>query len=229
MNKENKTGLIINISAIVIFLGILTYFSVEYTPQLVKYIKDPELFAKLVKSYGFVGFLILEGINILQVVIAIIPGEFVQIASGYVYGTLLGTLCSFAGIFVGSVIVFYATRVLGYNLVKTFISKEKLEKYNFLFNNPKAGFILGVIFLIPAMPKDVFVYLAGLTPIKPIRFFTYSMIGRLPAIFISAYAGSHLESKDYKSVIIIAIIAVLLFLSGVLFKDKIFEKLGHKN
>jgi uncharacterized membrane protein YdjX (TVP38/TMEM64 family) len=228
LKKEIKISLIINIAAAVIFVGILTYCSIKYTPQLFKYFHNPQLFAENIKSYGFFGFLIFEGINILQVIIAIIPGEFVQIAAGYIYGTLFGTLCSTIGILIGTVLVFYSTRILGYNLVKAFVSEKSLEKYHFLINNPKAEIILGILFLIPGMPKDMLVYLAGLTPIKPIRFFILSMVGRLPGMFISAYAGSHLHSKDYTSVIVIAVIAALIFFMGVLFRDKIFEKLGHK-
>jgi uncharacterized membrane protein YdjX (TVP38/TMEM64 family) len=93
-----------------------------------------------------------------------------------------------------------------------------------------------VLFLIPGVPKDALTYLAGLTPIKPIRFLFLTSIARFPGVFSSCYIGSKLQSQHYVTVIVVSVIAVLLFILGVIFQErlvnclhKLKEKRHHKN
>ncbi len=160
-------------------------------------------------------------LQVVQVVIVIIPGEAVQIAGGFVYGTFMGTVYSLAGIFIGSVIAFFLVKFVGYPVLKLFVPKRQLEKFNFLFSSPKADIILFILFLIPGLPKDILTYIAGLTPVRNLKFFAIIMTARLPGIFISSIIGQHMYSGNYLVVIIVSAVAVLLFLAGWLFKDKI--------
>ena len=45
-----------------------------------------------IQSQGPVGVLILLGLQLLQIIVAFIPGEVVQVAAGMLYGPLFGTL-----------------------------------------------------------------------------------------------------------------------------------------
>jgi len=78
-----------------------------------------------------------------------------------------------------------------------------------------------LLFLIPGIPKDTLVYVAGLTPIKPLTFLPICLIARLPALWGSAYIGANLQEKDYLPVWIVSGVALVLFVLGVIFKDKI--------
>jgi uncharacterized membrane protein YdjX (TVP38/TMEM64 family) len=125
------------------------------------------------------------------------------------------------GILLGSMIAFFAARLLGYALVKTFVSPKKLEQFGFLINNPKSEIAMFALFLVPGIPKDSLVYIAGLTPIKPVRFFLLSMIARFPGLWGSAYIGANLQEKDYLPVWIMSGAALVLFVAGVLNRDRI--------
>jgi uncharacterized membrane protein YdjX (TVP38/TMEM64 family) len=164
---------------------------------------------------------------VLQVVVAAIPGEFVQIAGGYVYGTWLGTLYSLTGIVTGSVLVFLVARVLGYPLVKMLVAPKQLEKFQFMINSEKSEVAMFLLFLIPGIPKDILTYIAGITPIKPFRFFVIITVGRLPALLASSYIGHSTQKGNYTTVIILSIAALILFLAGLLLKDKIMDRLHH--
>jgi uncharacterized membrane protein YdjX (TVP38/TMEM64 family) len=94
-------------------------------------------------------------------------------------------------------------------------------------NNSKSDVAMFTLFLIPGIPKDILVYLAGLTPIKPLKFFTIYTTARFPAVFFSAYIGANLKTRNYLPVIIISVLAVVLFVVGLLKKDWLIDKLGH--
>lgn len=224
MKKENKTYLVINGIVVVVIVALLIFVFVKYGAQIMDKIKNPEEFALWMKSFGTVGALILIGFQALQIIFAVIPGEVIQIASGTAFGGFFGSLYSIIGLLLGSFIVFFAVRYLGFGFINALVPKKHLEKYTKLLNDPKFEIILFVIFIIPGLPKDILVYFAGLTPIKPLRFFLISLIARSPAIIGSAVIGASLGKENYTVVIIIAAIAVVAFVIGIIFQEKIIHK-----
>lgn len=222
--SSEKRKLILNIVLIAGFLALLACLAVRFAPEITGLAKEPEHFREVLNSYGWKGVLVFMSIQLLQVVVAAIPGEFVQFAGGYIYGTWLGTFYSLAGIAAGSVIVFFVARLLGYPIVRTFISQKKLEQFDFMLNSSKSEIVMFLLFLIPGIPKDILTYIAGLTPVKPLRFFIIITLGRLPALLASSYIGYHAWKGNYTIVIILSAAALLLFGAGILLKDRIISR-----
>lgn len=227
MERQKRPYFIAKIALLLVFLLIVIYLSVRFAPRVTRLASQPERFSEFLASYGAVSALIYIAIQVTQVVIAVIPGEIIQIGGGFVFGTALGTLYSVIGIFLGTLIVFYTTRLLGFSLVKTFIPQNKIQKFDFLINNPKSEIAMFILFLIPGIPKDTLVYIAGLTPIKPLNFLLICMIGRFPGLLGSAYIGANLQQKHYLLVTIISAIALVLFVVGIIVKDKVINKIHH--
>jgi len=209
--------------AVGIAVGLLVFASVKYAPELTRLMSKPERFKEFLDSYGTASALIYILLQALQIIIAIIPGEVVQIAGGYAFGTFLGTFYSVTGTVVGMLVVFFATRLLGYSLVKMFVPQKKLERFDFLMNDPKSEIAIFLLFLIPGIPKDALTYIAGLTPIKPLRFILIATIARFPGLWGSAYIGANLEKKNYLMVWIFSAVALVLFVAGLLLKDRIID------
>ena len=224
LSEKKKLKLVLNIVLIAGFLALLVFAAIRYGPEITRLASKPEQLREVLNSYGWQGVLIFMLIQLLQVVVAAIPGEVVQLAGGYIYGTWLGTLYSLTGIVAGSVIVFFVARLLGYPLVKTFVSKKNLEKFDFMMNNSKSEIAMFILFLIPGIPKDILTYIAGLTPVKPLRFFVIITIGRLPALLASSYIGYNTQKGNYLIVIILSAAALVLFSAGILLKDRIIDK-----
>jgi uncharacterized membrane protein YdjX (TVP38/TMEM64 family) len=105
------------------------------------------------------------------------------------------------------------------------ISPAQLEKFRFLVCRPKSEIAIFVLFLIPGIPKDVLVYISGLTPIRMLRFLVISTVGRLPGVVGSAYIGANLQQKDFHVAYIMFGISLVLFIAGVLMRDKIIDRL----
>lgn len=227
MDKGKKQKLALYIIPIAVFLGIMMYLAVRFGAQLTALAREPEELRNILNSYGWLGVLVFMGIQMLQVLVAVIPGEFVQLAGGYIYGTWLGTLYSLTGIVLGSVLVFFIARLLGYPLVKLLVSKKHLERFNFIINSNKSEAAMFILFLIPGAPKDILTYLAAITPVKPLKFFAIITMGRLPALLASSYIGSSTQKGNYVIAITLSVAAVILFVAGVFLKDKIINRV-HK-
>jgi len=208
------------------FVSLIIYLTMLYGPKIRELSRKPEELMGLLNSYGWKGVLVFIGIQMLQVVVAFIPGELVQIAGGYIYGAWLGTLYSLIGIVAGSVIVFSIARLLGYPLVRLLVPASYLEKFSFIINSKKSEAAMFLLFLIPGIPKDVVTYIAGVTPVKPLTFFTIITIGRFPALLASSFIGSNTQKGNYGIAIILSVAALILFIAGLLLKDKIIEKIS---
>ena len=225
MNIINKYQKEVKVILFMVFIAAVVWVSIVYTPQIIKVISNAGKFKDYITSFGSNGVIVYLIFNIAHVIIIVIPGELLQIAGGYIYGTFWGTVYTFSGMMLGIIIVFFITRWLGYSVIKIFLPKEKLDKFNFIINSPKSEVILFVLFLIPGIPKDALTYIAGLTPIKPLRFLLLTGVARFPGVFGSCYIGAKLESHNYLNVIVVSAVAVILFILGIIFQEKIVNHL----
>ena len=83
-------------------------------------------FEAYIDNLGIWGFFVMLGIQILQVIIAIIPGEPVEIISGVLYGGFGGLCLCLLGILIGTAAIYFAVKKLGYPLVHKFVSNEPI-------------------------------------------------------------------------------------------------------
>jgi uncharacterized membrane protein YdjX (TVP38/TMEM64 family) len=204
-----------------LFIGLIVALIVLFHEQLWSLFKDREAIRGWIEGRGLWGPLAFIFLQIVQVVIFVIPGEIVQIAGGYAFGFWLGSLYSLAGITLGSLVNFYAGRLLGRPFVESLFDREKIEKVEAVTGSGKgaAGFFL--LFVIPGIPKDVLCYVAGVTKLQLLAFLAVSMAGRLPGILGSSYMGSSAYSGAYTGAIIVLVVAAVLFLLGLIFRERI--------
>ncbi len=214
---------------LVVLLVLMIVLAAHYTGPITRLVGNSAKFGEYLESFGVWGTLVFVAIQAVQVIIAPIPGEFTQLAGGFIYGTALGTLYSCIGILIGSIVVFSLGRVLGLPILKRVIPEHAFVKFGFLLNHPRTELVILALFLIPGSPKDILTYIAGLTPVKPVRFFISAMVARFPGILLSAYIGAHVEAKEYGDVIVASIIALGLFVAGVLMQDRIVGRLKRRS
>lgn len=170
------------------------------------------------KGRVMITYLILQ---CLQIIICIIPGQGLQFAVGYFYGIPIGFVLSMFGALIGSIITYYLAKILGHDAVHLFFGEEKIKAMIHRLNSKKAAIIIFFIFLIPGVPKDLCNYAAGLSEMKLKPFLVVSMIGRSAGILGSVVIGSMINSKNYVVAIIIAVIALILFILGIIYHKKV--------
>lgn len=185
-----------------------------------------------VRNAGPVGFLILLGLQFLQIVVAFIPGEVVQIAAGLLYGPWIGALVILLGCIISSAFIFVLVHKLGAPFVQSMVPAQYLEKFRKFEQTGKLNIIVFILFLIPGLPKDVFTYLVPLTDMRMRTFLLLSNVGRIPGIIVSTYAADGLaEGRFMESAVIFAVAAVIAVL-GIVFRERIMktlEKHSHKD
>lgn len=207
-----------------VVVAAMVYLTVKYAGPLTRFFSNASQFGDYLASFGIWGAGVFVLIQALQVVIAPIPGEVTQFAGGFIYGTMAGAGLSMIGILSGSVIVFGLGRWIGLPLLQVMMPEKTFQKFEFLLNHPKTELVILLLFLIPGSPKDFLTYIAGLTPVKPLHFFIAAMVARFPGILLSSYIGAHVEAKAYGPVIVATVIALGLFVAGVLLQDRIMRR-----
>lgn len=222
--KKSKKDVIKIIFLIIIIISIfaLTIWLMPWILSLKeKQVRDE--FKQFVLSKGILGIFILLGLQVMQVVLAFIPGEVIEILAGGLYGTLGGYFLCTIGMLIGTIAIFYTVKVLGYPFINKMIGDEKLSKYKFLNDTKRLEIVVLIMFFIPGTPKDLLTYFIPLTKIKPIRFFVINTVARIPSIISSTYLGSSLIKGEWiKSGIVFAVVAIAGLL-GIIYNQKIIE------
>lgn len=222
INKYRDYIITIAVTLFIIWIGY------EYYNKYFDTLKNPLMIKEMIMAYGKYSIFVFFSLQILQVVAFFIPGEIIQIAGGYIYGTLWGSLISMVGITLGSSIVFMLSKRFGKPLVDRIIPTKSIKKFRGIWKSEKVNIIVFIVYLLPGMPKDAMAYICGISNINFRDFITYSTIGRLPGIVISAYFGYNVNLGNWAVLISISIIMVVLFLIGILKGDKIIKKLTKK-
>lgn len=224
IHKSNKKKFII--LALILIILLITYiFTKDTILKLYKLIMDGPRLKLYLESFGYLSGVVFLIFQILQVLIFIIPGEIIQAAGGYVFGTLLGTLISLIGIGIGSFILFVISHKYGRNFVEKFVSKDLQSKLENILSTKRKKLIVFILYLIPGMPKDCLVMICALTNMNSKDFIIWSMIGRIPALFLSSYFGANIASGNHIKAIIICIVAIIITVIVLLYKEKVFKKL----
>lgn len=192
-------------------IGVPLYIYLEY-PELIGQFRTMESTNDFLARYEGIGIFIYVGLQIIQVLVSIIPGQVVQFAGGYAYGFWLGYLLAILGIGVGTVLSFYLARFLGRDAMHVIFGKERITKFINQLNSKKAFAVILILFVIPGIPKDLIVYAAGVSEFRFRIFFILSLTGRTPALMITIMMGSMLHKGSYFGMIMLGIGAVLAFI-----------------
>ena len=180
---------------------------------LIEYLREPEKFRTWVDEAGVMGRVYFLGIQILQVVVAIIPGEPVEIGAGYAFGAVEGTLLCILGTVMGSMAVYFFVRRFGIKAVEIFFPVEKIERLRFLNTVQKRDALMFLLMFIPGTPKDLLGYLAPIVGITPGAWLFITSVARIPSIVTSTVGGGALGGQNYGFAV--AAFAVTLLISGI--------------
>ena len=142
----------------VLVILILAGFGLTYWREIWAVLTRPQArdaFIEFVRGKGVLGVFIFLGIQLLQVVVAFLPGEAVEFAAGLLYGTWAGLLLCLLGILLASCTVYAFVRLFGAKR----IDEKAFTKYRFLRDEAHIRFSVFLVFFIPGTPKDLLTYL----------------------------------------------------------------------
>jgi len=180
----------LGIVAVVVGMGVLAtlLLTAWREPVLGLYFHRDRLEA-LVHSLGPAGPLAIVALQVLQIVLAPVPGQLVGMASGFLFGPWLGTLYNMIGVVCGNALSLFIARRFGRAAVERLCDRRALARIDRLTGRLGLPVIL-LIYILPFLPGDTITLVAGLTDI-PLRSIMLAVLfGRLPGIFISSLIGS---------------------------------------
>lgn len=212
--KHKKTVAAIAFGIFLLFCVLVGYF---IGVPMIRLVKEPERFRAWVDGYGLWGRLIFVAMVVLQVVVAFIPGEPIELAAGYAFGFWEGSLLTLGGIVIGSWMVFALVRKFGVMLVEVFFPREKIDRFSFLRDPKKSETLAFVLMLLPGTPKDFLSYFAGLTPLRTKKWLLIVAVARIPSLVTSTATGAAAGEGNYLLSGIMIGITVLLTAAGLLY------------
>lgn len=214
MQTKKKTIIFTFLLVLFFILIIILYKPLTY------YLNNYEELKLFLKSKGKLALFIIYFLQILQVVIAFIPSDFINLSSGYILGPYFGFLISYLGLVSGTIIAFYISRLFGKEIVLKFVKEETLNKISNKVSSNMSITNIFILSIIPFMPRDVLVYALGLTNIKPKKFLLPYLLARIPLVLILSITGDTLfKNDDY--IFYFFIISLIILILYNTFKPKI--------
>jgi len=211
----------------VILAGFIILSIYQYNSQL--WIKAVNLYDTLhdrhqlkviIRSFGPYSPLAYILLQIIQVVVAPIPGGAIEFLGGYLFGVEAGFFYSMIGLVLGSWMAFSLARIFEKLAVEKFVSPQTIKKFDYLIGHE--GLILSfLLFLIPGFPKDALCYVLGLTPMHLGIFLTISTIGRIPGTLMATLQGAKAFEHQYKTFLVLLGISAMVILAFYIYHDEI--------
>lgn len=217
--KHKKLIIISLISIIIIaIISLLLYQPFE------NLLNDPTILKQQLDNFGNWGKVFLALAMMLQIVIVFLPGEIIEVASGFCYGTFEGMLICLSGAIAGTIIIYSTVNKYGIKLVNKFFDNNQIHEISFLKKEKHLEVIIFIIFFIPGTPKDILTYLAPFTKIPMSSFILITTIARIPSVITSTIGGNALYDQNYHFTLFVFVITAIISIIGLFCYKKYLRK-----
>lgn len=176
-------------------------------------------FEEFVLSFGVLSPIVYFFAMVAQVLIAPIPSGPFSLTGAFVFGVGEGLALSLAGSVVGSVLVFLAVRGWGEPLVARLVSREAFEKYVGILDH--RGWWLFAVLLVPFLPDDAVVALAGLSALSFRRFLVVLVLGRIPGSAVTALLASEWVTGSTAALVTAGVAAAAILALGFAYRGRL--------
>ncbi|HQB81257.1 MAG TPA: VTT domain-containing protein [Bacillota bacterium] len=213
-----QRSLTIGILILTLVASVLIYL--YWGEAAIDFFSDPIKVRAMVSRHPVSSRLVFFLANFMQVVIAIIPGEPFELAAGYAFGVVEGTLICMAAIYAASILIFLLVKRFGRPVIELFFEPEKIDQVR-LFRRPgQLNILLYILLFLPGTPKDILTYLAGLTPIR-LSSWLIIISARLLSVVTSTVSGGLLGSQNYIYAVLVFLVTGLVALAGILMYNRL--------
>jgi len=217
MDRQKKTWFSkfgIPILVLAGIIGLIILVVILWREPLMSLFTDRDHLRDTIKETGAFGPLVYIVVQIIQTIVAPIPGQVIGIAGGAIFGWM-GLIWGLIGSIIGAYIVFKLVRRFGRPLVEKLISKKTIKKLDFVIER-RGTMTLFVMFLLPIFPDSIMCYLAGLTKIPIKTLMVLWIAGRVPTALVNNLIGEGMSGAMIRPtiaiILICAIVTVILYM-----------------
>ncbi len=211
-----RLGIVITATIIV---GFIVVFLVAGRP-IVHYFRHPDELRLLVRSWGAWAPLGIVVFQMLQVIVAPLPGNAMSFAAGYAFGVWPTILWLMFGVILGATVDFLLVRLVGRQVLRFFIAEERLARLDAVVLR-RGTFYIFLLLLVPNPVGDWVYYLAGLTSMPLLLFWGLVLVARLPSNLLECWVGSTATGFGWREWVILAAVVGALALLYYQFHDRI--------
>jgi len=198
----------------------VAYYFIANSPWVQGYLNDPQKIKDFALGFGAIAPVILILFQAIQNILPLLPHEITAVATGFIFGSFLGSVYTLIGAFLGSLVVFVIARKYGKKLAEKVFNKKEIVHFHLMFKkNPSwAVFIARVI---PLFPNDLVSFAAGLTEMNLLWFNISSTLGFVLEVVILSYFGASLSEGI--SLVPVVILVIFFGISALIvtFKHQI--------
>lgn len=213
-NVKKSTWILLGVFTIVLAItGVYALFNMDMEGLLAQ-IKALPMVMK---------YMVMILLTSMQIFLAFLPGEPLELASGYLFGAWQGTAVCLIGSFLGTAIVYGLVQIFRHSIIDKMFDQTKVEEVGSLFTTRKGMFWVFVLFLIPGSPKDVMTYIVSLGNISLIKWLLLTTAGRIPSVVTSTFLSGSLKDGNVILAVMIGVITLLLVLFGTICYKKILK------
>lgn len=213
-NARHKLSRAARIGGIALIVLLILAALATWGPSLWRFFSNGEAVKAWVDAQGSWAPLAMVALVVAQIVIAVLPGEPVELAAGYLFGVWEGTAICLAGGLVGTFVVTALVKLLGMRIVRMFFSTDQLERVSWLHDARRFELLMFIVFLMPGTPKDVLTYVAGLSSCPWWHIAAITTVGRIPSIITSTLAAGFASSGNWTAAIITLAVTLVLVALG---------------
>ncbi len=193
-----------------------------------RWVSDRDQVEQFIAAFGRGAPLAFMGLQILQVILAPVPGEATGFIGGYLFGALNGFLYSSLALAAGSWINFSIGRFLGRRYVRRWIPADTLARFDRLVKR-QGVIVLFILFVFPGFPKDYLCLFLGITAIPLNVFLVIASIGRMPGTLMLSLQGEFLFDKNYAVFAVVFAVTVLAAVLAVRYRESIYRWIEKRN
>lgn len=225
--KKNRLASTVTIGLLLIgFIAVFLFFGRYFA----RYFRNPGELRLLVKNWGVWAPLGIVVLQLIQIVVAPLPGNVMSFVSGYALGFWPTIVWLMLGVLAGSAVAFTIARFSGRRLLNMFVRAEALAQFDSLIVR-RGIFYIFLLLLIPNPLGDWVYYLAGLTRIPLLFFLLLVFIARLPSNILECWVGAsavRFGFKEWAILIVIALIYTAVYLTNQKRIEKLLQRLAEK-
>lgn len=224
--KIKKIKLIASSIFVLIMIVVFTLLGIDIADSFMKTVKTGDFIylETYFEQFGFWGPMFIVLAQSLQIVLAVIPSEPIQILAGISYGPVVGFLSCWLGLIFGNFIIYVLVRKLGSNFVLLFKKKdvEQVTKVSMHLDTRKISWVVFILYLLPAIPCGLIAFLTTSTKMKFYKYMMVTTIGVIPSIIADIFLGEMIRTGNLAVTIGISSVLVILGFISVVFHQKIF-------
>ena len=177
-----------------IFIAIISLYLVLRQTEVLAFLENAANIKPWIEKQGPMGPLLIIGLIMVAIIMSPIPSAPIALASGAIYGHILGTIYIVVGSVLGATAAFYIARTAGIDVTHRWLGKRYGKNLS-----GSQNMLMAIIFisrLLPFISFDMISYAAGVTSLSFWRFIIATLAGIVPASFLLAHFGSELASAE---------------------------------